>query len=539
MKRNFVLALMVFLFLSCNTSRQVQVVTKNAPPPVVRKGSGYFYSGNNFLRKNDHGLWELYVEGDPVERGLATGSLTDSLIREQQRIFFDKIDDWIPSKLKQRMLQSVLKFFNRKLDRNIPEEYKAEIYALSEYSSKDLDNIAPRYQRSLYLHAAHDIGHAFHDLALVGCSSFAVKGEKSDDGNLIVGRNFDFYVSDEFSKNKIISFVNPDKGYPFMMVTWPGMIGAVSGMNREGLSVTINAAKSKIPFAAKTPISILTREILQYAKNIEEAVAIAKKRSVFVSESILVGSAHDNNAVIIEVSPRNFGLYEMEENQIICSNHFQSETYGEDKRNRQQIKNSHSVYRYNRMIQLLKENKKMNPAKTATVLRNKEGLDGIPLGYGNEKALNQLLAHHAVIFKPAQRLVWVSASHYQLGAFICYDLNKVFKDSAVIEAQQHLNIPEDSFLTTAAYQQYEKFRAYDRSMDACLERKSGLMTSFIEEYQSSNPDYWKVYYKVGLYFYRNREYQLARDQFRKALTKEITTLPEHRTIERYIKKLTQ
>ena len=62
---------------------------------------------------------------------------------------------------------------------HIPEAYKAEIYGLSKYASDDYSYLAENYLRMLYLHGAHDIGHALQDLALVGCSSFAAWGEIS------------------------------------------------------------------------------------------------------------------------------------------------------------------------------------------------------------------------------------------------------------------------------------------------------------------------------------------------------------------------
>ncbi|KQX08664.1 C45 family peptidase [Flavobacterium sp. Root420] len=535
------------IFVACGTSKSKKhlpnIAHYNATKPLVTKQSdSVFFSGKNSLLKNKQGLWELYVEGDPLEIGLSNGALSDSLLKKQEQIFFSRIEDIVPSKFQQNLLRNFLKWYNRKLYQNVPNEYQTEIYGVSQYTSRNFNDIAPQYQRSLYLHAAHDIGHALQDLALVGCSSFAAWGEKSESGNLILGRNFDFYVNDAFAENKIIAFIKPKEGHPFMMVTWPGMIGAVSGMNKEGLTVTINASKSKIPLSAKTPISILTREILQYAQNIDEAIAIAKKRKVFVSESIMVGSAKDNKAVLIEVSPKKMGVYDVpNSNQLICSNHFQSDALKNEERNQTQISNSHSKYRFDKMQELFTKNPKINPQIASEILRNKDGLQNSVLGYGNEKALNQLMAHHGIIFEPKEKRVWVSANPYQLGEFVCYNLDSVFKErktNAIVSfEEENLNIAKDPFLDTKAFQNYQKFRIEDDKIDLYLKNKKEISLEFIQQYQSLNPDYWVVYYKAGLYFYQKKYFQLAQINFEKALTKEITTVPEKEAIEKYLKKI--
>jgi predicted choloylglycine hydrolase len=546
--KNIVLLVMLFAGSACGISKSIHHQPAISSydqtiPRVDSRNGNNLHIGQNSLLQNKQKLWELYVSGDPLQRGLITGSLTDSLLRRQEHIFFSKITDMIPSASRLKIIRQFLKWYNRKLYKNVTDEYQAEIYGLSQHSTHDYDNIASPFLRSLYLHGAHDIGHALQDLALVGCSSFAVAGDKSEDGTLILGRNFDFYVGDAFAENKVVAFVNPENGIPFMMVTWPGMIGAVSGMNNEGLTVTINAGKSKIPLIAKTPISILTREILQYAKNIDEAIAIAKKRKVFVAESIMVGSAHDKKAVLIEVSPHNLGVYEMPENhQLISTNHFQSDAYKNDKRNKKHIINSHSQYRYERLAELLAQNGKLNPEKAAAILRNKDGLNEKALGFGNEKALNQLIAHHAVIFKPERRLVWVSSNPYQLGEFVCYDLTKIFnssndKPAYISFADTTKNIPQDSFLYTKAYLDYEQFKIADRTMDAALDEKTILPDNFIPEYVSLNPEYWQVYYKAGKMAMRNKQYGSAKQYFEKALSKEITTIPEKAKVEKQLKKV--
>lgn len=547
--QNYILiSLSLLILTSCGVSKSLHDVPNVSQydhdiPKRTQLSDSSFILNTNYFTKNKQGQWELFVNGNPLQIGLKTGSLTKELFKKQEDAFLSKVDDIVPSKTKQYLLRKMLAWYNRKMYLHIPEEYKTEIYGLSKYAGDKYDYVADDYLRVLYLHGAHDIGHAFQDLALVGCSSFAAWGNKTEDGNLIIGRNFDFYAGDAFSKEKIIAFVSPKNGHKFMSVTWPGMIGVVSGMNDAGLTVTINAGKSKIPLVAKTPISIVTREILQYASNIKEAIAIAKKRQVFVSESIFIGSAKDNRAITIEMAPDNFGIYDVENTtQLICSNHFQSDAFKHDKRNLKHIAESHSKYRYQRMEELLSQTKKLTPQKAVDILRNKEGLNNKIIGYGNEKALNQLLAHHGIVFKPKQRLVWVSSNPYQLGEFVAYNLNDVFKKAPKNTKAQSLqetplNIEEDPFLYTEAYQHYERYRVLNREISSAIKTDDHISLSIINEFKCTNPEFWQVHYLIARYYYEKKYYTAALNSFKEALTKEITTVPNRIEIEDYIKEL--
>ncbi|SUX47599.1 C45 family autoproteolytic acyltransferase/hydolase [Chryseobacterium indoltheticum] len=543
----FFLSLILILNLSsCGVRKSI----KHAPdvsqyslevPKVNIINDSTFSFNQNYLTKNKQLLWELYIKGNPLQLGYNNGALTQDLMQKQEGIFFSKVEGFVPSKFKQKLLRGFLKWYNRKMYLNVREDFQAELYGLSQYSSNKYDFIAPKFRRAMYLHGAHDIGHAMQDLMVVGCTSLAVWNENTEDGDLLIGRNFDFYVGDEFAKNKLVEFVESENGIPYLSVSWPGMIGVVSGMNKEGISVTINAGKSKIPLTAKTPISFVTREILQYATTIDEAIAIAKKRKVFVSESILVGSANDKSAVIIEVSPDNFGIYKVANtSKVFCTNHFQSEAYKNDKRNQKHIVESHSEYRYEKLQELLQENKKLNPEKMASILRDKSGLKGEKIGYGNEKAINQLLAHHAVIFSPQKKLVWVSSNPYQLGEFVCYDLNEIFSDKRLKSgefAKSNLNIAKDPFLHSQEFENYEEFKFAHSEIQNAIDSDDMILTDdFIPHYQSLNPDFWLVYYQSGKYYFKQKEYSKAKTEFEKALTKEITTLPDKENVEKYLKK---
>ncbi|MCM4156768.1 C45 family peptidase [Gramella sp. AN32] len=508
----------------------------------IKHSETHYSLGKNSLYQNKFGIWELYLEGSPLEMGIANGNLSRELIHHQENAFMGKLENMVPSEVYRDFLKKTVAWFNRKMYLHVPEEYKQEIYGVSRYALPKYNDFAPAYIRMLYFHGAHDIGHALQDLMLVGCTSFAAWEEKTEDGELLIGRNFDFYAGDEFGSQKIAAFYNPDKGNKFMMYTWGGMIGAVSGMNEKGVTVTINAGKSKIPLIAKTPVTLVAREILQYAENTEEAIKIAKKREVFVSESIMVGSASEKKAILIEVSPHDLGVYEVgNSSQLICSNQFQSNTYKNDRRNKKTIEESHSNYRFQRMTELISETQKITPEIAVSILRNRKGVEGEELGMGNEKAINQLLAHHGIIFQPQDKKVWVSANPYQMGAFVSYDLEEVFQKfqkgnvPASVMNEESL-IPESDFIHTSAFSNYKKFRKLEQEVKLKLEHKILILEAKAMQLTRYNPEFWESHFLAGRIYYQHKSYKKAYQKFLTASEKVITTMQDAKELQKFIRK---
>ena len=301
-----------------------------------------------------------------------------------------------------------------------------------------------------------------------------------------------------------------------------------------------DASNSFAPLARRLPLITA----------VKLGVAIAKRREVFVSEAILIGSAKDNKAAIIEVSPENMDVFEVKNSDVlICSNHFQSETYLDDKRNLKWIEESHSGYRFARMKELISEaapesnnNLTIDVPTAVSILRNKEGLGDKKIGYGNEKALNQLLAHHGIVFKPEEKQLWVSSNPYQLGEFVSYDLDEIFSNRAgnpsrTSLSNAKLNVPEDPFVHSMEFRDYEEYRVLESRMETAIRKRETVSPETINALWRKNPDYWKAYYLIGKYYFGKNYDAAAKNAFEMALTKEITTVPDRENIEKYLRQL--
>lgn len=495
--------------------------------------------GDNWISKNEYGLYEMYISGAPYERGRKAGKLSQSLIQSQEIAFTDQIRTMIPSSKYLKFLKYVIGFVNRDLSDHVTEEYKEEIYGISKSASADsFQWVGTNYSRMLNYHAAHDVGHALQNMMLVGCTSFGAWGDQTADGSLILGRNFDFWVGDGFAANKIVEFVAPTTGHNFAYITWGGFTGVVSGMNDKGLTVTINAAPSEIPWGAATPVSLVAREILQYAQNIQEAIKIAESREMFVSESFLVGSAQDKKAILIEKTPNKMDIVYPSGNVITSTNHFQGIELGALSRNMEAKEKSASVYRQKRLEQLMQEHTPLDPVRVATILRDQHGLNYTDIGLGNEKAVNQLIAHHSIIMQPDSLRFWVSSNPWQLGAYVCYDLKKVFTDHAIPSkgsiAHNNLNIPADTFLNSTAYAGFQYFRYVKNHF---MYDYNHTFTFNTDSFMFSNPVYYDTYRILGDYYSNQNNKIKAEEMYQLALKKEIATEHERESIIKKLKKI--
>ncbi|MDP3451554.1 MAG: C45 family peptidase [Bacteroidales bacterium] len=511
--------------------------------PELAEMDGYTSFGSSTLRRGQGDLWELHLRGNPSVRGLALGELCREMMYRQESAFINEIRRMIPSERYLSFLKYITIIFNRNLSANIPLEYKQEIYAASFACSSEFDFIGSAYERQLNYHAAHDLGHAMQEYMLVGCSSFGVWGAKSADSSLLIGRNFDFYVGDEFAKEKVVSFIYPDKGYRFASVSWAGMVGVLSGMNEKGVTVTLNAAKSQPPIASKTPISIIAREILQYASTIDEAFEIAAGMEAFVSESILIGSAKDGVAAIIEKSPGGTNLFRVDGDMIISTNHFQSKEFLNNTKNRKSIESiegSHSLYRYKRLDQLIAESSPVTLAGAAATLRDYRGLGNKEIGLTNEMSINQFIAHHAVIFQPESLMMWVSSSDWQLGKMVAYDLGALFsvqesgEKSPLTPLREELAIEADSAAIAGTVPIVREFREGAITIRDAVKEKRVIERAFTDRFLIVNSQYYYTYELLGDYYLAIGERELAAKHYGIALECDI---PYPATREMIAKKL--
>lgn len=453
------------------------------------------------------GASQLYVEGEPFTLGYSNAELTKEFMQEQERSLIGTVREFFPSPVSFLAVATMVLINNRSLPSFVSEEHQMEILGLSMAGDDPYPQYGSRYHRILNYHAAHDISHWVWDKPIVGCTSFAARGAKTQGGALLVGRNFDFEAGRHFDTNKIIGVYKPTRGQAFLSVSWPGMAGAVTGINEQKIFCSINGAHSEQKGRIGKPVSLVVREVLQDAESLQDAIRIIRESQVFVTDGYLIADGKTGEAAVVEKSPGRSEVRTIANDQLLQANHFEAAGFKADTGNTEHFKEGTTASRRARLEELVTGSAEvLTPEGVARILRDVRGPGGVELALGNRGSINAMIATHAVVADVTRGILWVSRGPHQLGQFDAYSI-EAFGGAAPAPP-----IPEDPLLSSGAYERLCKARGLVKRAE---ESEAG--EDLLREALALNPGDPKALFLLGEALVATGKPAEARIQFEAAL----------------------
>lgn len=452
----FCLVVGYFIFLRMTRIAPPRIdpaVRAAAEKPVVARGERA-YVGDSWLTR-ERGIWELHLAGEPYAMGWAQGRLGNRLFLKTEDWMFGQMAEYVPSKVALWLIRAGVRLRYRHVGDLLPTDAAEEIAGLARGVDDLHADFLPIYHRLVFYHALHDITQGLEHSPLLGCSAFAAGGPASVNGHLFIGRNFDFDEGPEiFDQQKAVLFYKPKGKIPFASVAWLGMTGVITGINAEGIYVSINAARSDDKGGEGVPVEILVRQILEQAHSLDDVVAMVKKTPVMVPDFYLVADGKTGESAVIERTPRRIEVRRATraDGTIVLTNHALSPVFAADAENDRLKRYLTSGARYRRLDELVKHWRgQIDAKKVVEILRDKKGPGGVELGLGNRNALDAMIATHSVVIDATALTMWVSAGPHLLGRYIGYDLHKELLGE---ERANPPDLPPDPIADTDEYRDY-------------------------------------------------------------------------------------
>lgn len=258
-----------------------------------------------------HDIPVLTVAGTPEEIGQQFGELA---LKPAKKPLLGRVDSYMKQIGWQDQFPKMLKY-SWLIYANFPKPNQVELTAACKTAGADKDLLTAL--------------NAIPDLAKMGgCSTLVVEPGRSTTGGPLFGRLLDWPPFEELPEHTLVMVAKPKDRHAFAAVTFPVLLGTISGMNDAGLSLAINeiyAAKdgSKGQNLNGTPMLFLFRMILEQCTTVDEAEKVLKAHARTTWFCLTV--CDKNGGCVFEVTPRNVVRREAVRDVCCCTNHFRTE----------------------------------------------------------------------------------------------------------------------------------------------------------------------------------------------------------------------
>ena len=167
------------------------------------------------------------------------------------------------------------------------------------------------------------LDNSFLDLMpTVACSTITLPADASPDHVARFARNLDFDSFDIADKNSVVLVYHPTGSFSFITIGWPGMIGAVSGMNEFGLTLcNMEVPRGMGLIPRGMPYALLYRCLLEHCKTVAEAVKYLNDSPRQTANNLMLMDAAGNRAVV-EITPGKITVRAgQDKTALISTNH--------------------------------------------------------------------------------------------------------------------------------------------------------------------------------------------------------------------------
>jgi hypothetical protein len=198
-------------------------------------------------------------------------------------------------------------------------------------------------------------GRAFTPLAAPPlCSGFFAEGEATKDGNLLIGRNFDFFGRGVWNSNQAIIVLHPNGGQRMCWVGALGVTASGQGFNESGLVVGLHTKFTRDVRTKGEPLFKIVHEVLATCTTLDEAIARITARPRICGLTLFVVDTRARTAAAVEFSARHAEIVRPEKGVLIRTNHYTTPAM-----QRLEVAprpwRAHSQARFQRLTELLRE----------------------------------------------------------------------------------------------------------------------------------------------------------------------------------------
>ncbi len=397
-------------------------------------------------------ILEVRLAGTPEQVGHQQGRLLYPEMNENEGTLYGQLEHYVPFPPARWLLADISRVQFRSVDQGMPEERRREIASQAEAFAPDpYAGFLPTYHRFVFLHALYDIALSFEHSPLLGCTSFALTGAASAGGHVLLARNFDFEAGPIFDEKKAVFLVREEGRIPYASVSWPGLVGAVTAMNAEGVALVVHGGRARTPRTVGEPIMHTMREVLGRAHTTAEALAILDGKAPMVSHMVMLADPAGDVA-IAERAPGERMFVRRGQGKVPLTNHFEG-PLADDPANRRVEAVTSTRARRLRLDELLDALPRGADVQAIVdVLRDRRGVGGVDLPLGHRQALDALIATHSVVMDATARVMWVSEGPHLVGRYLRFDVGKLldpaFQPSAADPIEE---VPADPIQKSGAY----------------------------------------------------------------------------------------